>query len=69
MEERREFENPYEDYEALKDKERNTVINIHLENKVGKLICPFQLLCVTKENYYISSHIISATSIINIIVI
>jgi hypothetical protein len=35
MDERREYENPYEDYEELKDKERNSVINIHLENKVG----------------------------------
>lgn len=35
MDERRDYENPYEDYEALKDKERNAVINIHLENKVG----------------------------------
>ncbi|XP_059476634.1 glutathione S-transferase LANCL1-like [Neocloeon triangulifer] len=35
MDERREFENPYEDYETLQDKERNDVINIYLENKVN----------------------------------
>jgi hypothetical protein len=37
MEEKREYENPYEEYEALKDKERNDVVNVYLENKVDIL--------------------------------
>jgi hypothetical protein len=39
MDESRAYENTYESYECLQDKERNNVVNIYLENKVNYFFC------------------------------
>ncbi|XP_065342198.1 lanC-like protein 2 [Cloeon dipterum] len=39
MDDRREFENTYEDYGSLIDKERNDIVNIYLENKLSVEFC------------------------------